>query len=363
MKKILFFVVFIALNLNISYANNNFYSKIDSIYENKPEDLITIKDKIDTLLEKKYNTQTRNILAWIKKYIDYKLKNDDYYNQEISIKTKKLVNNSYLKSFTDQETLEKLQNIDTINLALIDKEYINFHILETQVSILLNHQNFTEAEKITKDYFTLKEWYDENKLFFITKNVSYSSFWVLIQLVSWIKPEKKSDIITLRNKYYPKEANSAYNIVRKYWYENQDCDELDIVDKNLDIIDRNTCKLLNWGMSIEDLDEINDLNNNLQNLSDKINYYSNIWRYYSEYQEEMVTKIKSLGEIIIEKDKNFINGYLWLLLYFDSKNDCANFDKYSLLMFENYIWDNQRKEFLSDLVETNYLNCSTITTN
>lgn len=241
-------------------------------------------------------------------------------------------------------------------MSFIDKEYINYHILESEVSILLNHQNFDEAEKVTKDYFKLDNWYDDNKLYFIVKNASYSSFWLLTQLISWINPNKKSEIINLRSKYFPKESNSAWNIVRKNWYKQDDCEKLDIIDKNLDLIDKMFCKLLSWKFEFSDIKEVDDLNNNLQNLSDRINYYWYIWRYYPDYQEEMQTKKKVLWKTIIEKDKNFINWYLWLLSYYDYKNDCINFDKYSKLMFQNYIWDETRK---NNLIERKYNNCAT----
>ena len=359
MKKIiLLFIITFLLFLNVWYANNNtiIYSKIDLIYEKAPEKLEILNKKISGLLLKNYNKKTKDTLVWIKNYIDYKLKNDDYYNQKISSKTKILINNIYNKSFTDQEKLEKLTDLySNNNLSLIDKEYINYYILESKIWILLNHQNFDWAEKITKNYFKLNNWYDDNKLYFIVKNVSYSSFQVLTQLISWINPDKKSEIINLRTQYFPKESNSAWNIVKKNWYKQDDCEKLDIIDKNIDLIDKNFCKLLGWKFEYSDIKEVNDLNNNLQNLSDRMNYYWYIWIYYPEYQEEMKNKNKILWETIIEKDKNFVNWYLWLLDYYDYKNDCINFDKYSKLMFQNYIWDETRK---NNLIEIKYNNCS-----
>lgn len=360
MKKIilLFITIILLFIFNISYANNDtIYSKIDLIYEKSPEKLDTINEKIKKLLFKNYNKKTKNTFAWIKNYIDYKLKNTDFYNQKNSAKTKILISNIYNKSYTHQEILESLDNLysSNNNLSLVDREYINYHILEIKVSILLNHQNFDEAEKITKNYFKLNNWYDDNKLYFIIKNVSYSSFWLLTQLVSWINPDKKTEIINLRTKYFSKESNSAWNIVRKNWYKQDDCEKLNIIDKNLDLIDKKFCKLLSWKFEFGDIKEVDNLNNNLQNLSDRTNYYWYIWRYYPDYQEEMKTKNKILWEIIIEKDKNFINWYLWLLAYYDYKNDCINFDKYSKLMFQNYIWDETRK---NNLIEITYNNCS-----
>lgn len=356
MKKIILIFIIILMSFNISYATNTIYDKIDLIYEKSPEKLTTVNEKIKKLLLKNYNQKTKDTLFWIKNYIDYKLKNNDYYNQKVSAKIKILTNNISNKSFTDQEILGKLNDLYiNDNLSLIDKEYINYSILEAKVSILLNHQNFNEAEKITKDYFKLNNWYDENKLYFIVKNTSYSSFWLLTQLIAWINPDKKSEIINLRTKYFPKESNSAWNIVRKEWYQQEDCEKLDIIDKNLDLIDKKFCKLLSWKFEFSDIKEVDDLNSNLQNLSDRINYYWYISKYYPNYQEEMQIKIKTLWETIIEKDKNFINWYLSLLTYYDYKDDCVNFDKYSKIMFENYIWDEERKE---NLIKIKYNNCS-----
>ncbi|NVP18168.1 hypothetical protein HUU51_05625 [Candidatus Gracilibacteria bacterium] len=358
MKKIiLLFIVTFLLFLNISYANNNtIYGKINLIYEKSPEKLDIVNKKIKALLLKNYNKKTKDTLVGIKNYIDYKLKNDDYYNQKISAKTKILVSNIYNKSFTDQEKLEKLTDLySNNNLSLIDKEYINYYILESKVGILLNHQNFDGAEKITKEYFKLNDGYDDNKLYFIVKNASYSSFGLLTQLVSWINPNKKSEIINLRSKYFPKESNSAWNIVRKNGYKQDDCEKLDIIDENRDLIDKKFCKLLSGKFEPSDIKEVDNLNNNLQNLSDKINYYGYIGMYYPDYEEEMKAKNKILGETIIEKDKNFINGYLGLLDYYDYKNDCINFDKYSSLMFQNYVGDETRK---NNLIERKNNNCS-----
>ena len=45
----------------------------------------------------------------------------------------------------------------------------------------------------------------------------------------------------------------------------------------------------------------------------------------------------ALGKKIIELDKNFVNGYIILMDYYNKKEDCINYNKYLDLLEENYI--------------------------
>jgi hypothetical protein len=136
-------------------------------------------------------------------------------------------------------------------------------------------------------------------------------------------------------------------MVRKYWHKNLDCDKLTIKSINLDLIDKKFCKIINNKFEKQDLQDLEKLNNSLQNLSDRANYYS----YVSEikwYEDIMAEKKKLIWEKILETDKNFINGYIILLTYYDNKNDCTNYKKYYELLEKNYIWDETRKKSILD---------------
>lgn len=360
MKKIILTYVLLLLllsnNLIYATANNEIYKKIDLIYEKSPNKLQIISDKVKLLLTKNINNTQKNILKELNDYINYKFWNEDFYKERVSSIIKIKVKNIYNNSFTDSDNIEKLEKLlNDDNLSMINKEYIKYGILDKKVSLLLNHQNFDEAKKITIDYFKLDNTYNYNKLNFITKNIDYSSFWILTQLVSWINPKKKADIIDYRAKYFPNENNTAWNVVRKSWYNQKDCEKLDILDLNRDLIDKKFCKLLSWKFEPKDLEDVNKLNNNLQNLSDRINYYTYIEQYLPEYKEKMENQNKDMWEIIIKNDKNFVNWYLALLHYYDNKKDCEKFNEYSKQLWDNYIWDIERKDILS---KRKYINCS-----
>ncbi len=359
-KYILIFVLIIWFSFNNAYSvnYNKLHEKIDSIYEKNPEKLLKLNNQLKILLKKNYSNDKKIIINDIYKYINFKFKNNDYYNLSVSDSTKISVKEIIDSSFTNQENITKLNELfkNNFEISLIDKEYINYYIYKNNVSILLNHQNFKDAKEITKEYFKKdSKNYDYNKLDFIAKNIDYASFWIIPQLVSWINPEKKQEVIEYRIKYYPDEEQTAYNQVRIYWYEWIDCDKLKIKDPNIDLIDKNLCKILNWKFDLNDLKEVDKLSNNIQNLSDRSNYYSYVAIYHTEYTEDMMDKKRIISETIINNDKNYINWYIWLLKYYDYKNDCINFYKYNKLLFENFIWDDDSKNEIKNKYN---FNCS-----
>ena len=163
------------------------------------------------------------------------------------------------------------------------------------------------------------------------------------QLISWFNWDKKK-IIDYRTKYFPDEKYTAYNMVRKFWYKNiKDCEKLTIKNINLDLIEKKFCNLFKNKFKKVDLVEIDKLRNNLQNLSDKANYYSYVSKI-KWYNNIMSEKKKIIWEKILKIDKNFINGYIVLLNYYNNKNYCDNYKKYYKLLEKNYIWDDIRKK-------------------
>ena len=122
------------------------------------------------------------------------------------------------------------------------------------------------------------------------------------------------------------------------------------------------CIILNNDLNIKDLLEVEKLKNDLQGVSNIINYYSQINKYLAknyllekdiekkkiiiEKYEELRYKQFELWKIILKNDKSFINWYLSILTYYNNKNDCKNYDKYYKLLEKNYIWDRTRKKFI-----------------
>lgn len=349
MKKIISLIicVFILINTtSISYAYNlnKIYEKIDVVYSKSPNKLISLNNKINKLINWKYKwTKIEYILIELNSYIDYKLKNKNFYKWKIS---KNIINKFIsinINSYTDQERLIKFNQLLLNNeLSFLEKEYIKYWILNSEVSIYLNHQNFTKAKEITINYFKSWSKLDNNKFEFLAKNLDYNSFSLLTQLIAWINPDKKSTIIDYRSNFFPDEKNTAYNLVRKLWYNWINCEDLTIKDENIDLIDKKFCKIINWKFEKKDIDDVEKLNNRLQNLSDKANYYTYVWRI-DWYRDIMEEKKKWIWKKILKYDPNFVNAYLILLSYFDYKNDCYNFNNYFIKWKENYNWDNDKK--------------------
>ncbi len=168
--------------------------------------------------------------------------------------------------------------------------------------------------------------------------------------------KKKQDIINLINKYYPNDKNTAFINVRYLWYKWIGCDKLTVENPTIDLIDKKFCKILNSEFEKQDIEDVkNTKEKTLQFLSDKANYYSNVAINIDGYRDEMENEKKILWEKIIEHDKNFVNGYLILLNFYDYKNDCDNFNKYYKLLEDNYIWDEDIK---TRIFSRKYRNCS-----
>lgn len=347
-----------------AYNLDSIYNKIDIIYNENPTKLEKLNFKINIFINKTKKEELKNTLIKLNKYINFKFKNKDYYNQKINQELKNKIKEIDNSSFTDQIRLEKFSKLlKENNYTFIEEEFISFSILNAKVWILLNHQNFDKAKNITVEYFKNNWKIDNNKLKFLTKNISYSDFSILPQLISWFNWDNKK-IIDYRIKYFPDEKNTAYNMVRKYWYKNiKDCNKLTIKNINLDLVDKKICIILNNGFKIKDLEEMEKLKNNLQEISDLINYYSQVNKYVLtkdyflekdinkkkiiiEKYEELKYRQFELWKIILKNDKNFINWYLPILTYYNNKNDCKNYDKYYKLLEKNYIWDKTRKKFI-----------------
>jgi hypothetical protein len=143
-KYFLIVMLLISILYNNSSANlNNIYNKIDVIYKNSPNNLLVINDKLKEILTKNYNANTKKTVSELKSYIDYKLKNEDFYSQNVSKQTKELIKNINNESYTSQEILEKAERLrNKSDLSLIDKEYVDFTIFDAKVSLFLNHQDF-----------------------------------------------------------------------------------------------------------------------------------------------------------------------------------------------------------------------------
>jgi len=342
---VLFFLVSISSFFYLHATNfDKIYEAIDIIYDQQPEKLLRVNAKIDSLLPIIEDQYKKDILVAVSNYIDDKFKKGNYYHQEVSRKTLTSVRIIDEQSFTDQEAEDSLRQIlSNPDLSDIDKDYIEYSLLEAQASILLNHQNFQEAKSITIEYFSDNGGYDNDKLEFIARNVDYASFAFFTQLVSWVNPEGKNKIISYRANFFGDESNTAYNVVRSKWYDWLDCEGLYIKDFNIDLIDEKLCKVVNWDFEEQDLADVEKLDNNLQNLSDRWNYYSYV-SWLDSYRDQMQENKKELWAKILAYDKNYINGYFLMLSFYSYKSDCENYAIYFEMMKENYVWDNERKE-------------------
>ncbi len=171
----------------------------------------------------------------------------------------------------------------------------------------------------------------------------YKNYAIFLQLISFKAIENKNLIINYRFKFFPKEKNTAYNQVRLNWYKN--CNKLIILDKEIDLIDKIICKVINWTSEKKDLIEIEKNNFNLQYLSDKANFYHILFKKDKKNIDikKHYEKKKEIWKIILKYDKNFVNWYLILAnYYFDYKNNCKDTTKILKLLEKNYIWDENK---------------------
>lgn len=307
-----------------------------------------------------------NIREW-KKYGDIL----DYLEAKIFIKiansqdiNHQLLSNSIIgdiekieeESFSDQQMLSSLEELKDKTSSQTDIFVLDYHIFATQLWILLNHQRFNDSQLLQKQYFHEALLSDQERMDFLVKYSTYKWFSILRQFTEYQKEAWINNILEKRYLYHPDEQFTAYNQVRISGYYWLDCDTLTIKDRWIDLIDKSFCELLNSTEFDENsLDEIAELNSNLQNLSDTTNYYGAVLRRYPELTDELRGKQKQLWEQIIATDKNFVNGYLWIINYFNHKKDCNNFKKYFSLLDENFIWDDDIRQAL---LSRTYVNCS-----
>jgi 50S ribosomal subunit-associated GTPase HflX len=144
MKKLLIIILLFISGFNISFANNSdIYNKIDLIYDKNPEKLNDINKKINQIILTSNNKKIKLELKNINDYINYKFKNIEYYNQNITQKTKDLIKNIKNNSYTDRKIVENIEDLLKNNqFSQIDKEYIEYVKISAEISTLLNHQNF-----------------------------------------------------------------------------------------------------------------------------------------------------------------------------------------------------------------------------
>ena len=353
MKKILILISLFFSSYSIwnGFDEELIHTRIDSIFDQKNSQLISLNQKLPDI-SKQYTWEKKELILHIHMYLNFKFKNKGFYAQTLSQELQDSTRTIETVSFTEQEEIIALKNIQAnYKDYSIEYEYINYLILISEVGIALHHQDFTEARSISKSFFSG----NTEKIDFFIKNSSYSIFSTLTQLASWHKPEAGTSMIAKRIEFYPQEAFSAYNMVRKnnFSYTWLDCDLLTIIDENQDIPDLKHCKLWNDSFEDQDLEDLETLDNNLQNLSDRIIYYSYI-QTLPGYSDAMLEKKEVLSKQILSYDIHFINAYLVLLSVYDVKNECDAFDSYTALLEENYKWDEERK---INTFNRSYSNC------
>ena len=136
MKKVIIvlFIIFLSLQNMFAYNLDSIYNKIDIIYEKQPNKLEKINKKINIYINKTKKEKLKNILIKLNKYINYKFKNKNFYNQNINQKLKNKIKEINNSSFTDQIRLEKFSKLlKEKNYLFIEKEFINFSILNAKV--------------------------------------------------------------------------------------------------------------------------------------------------------------------------------------------------------------------------------------
>lgn len=353
MKKSLFFIVLVFI-MDIcslsAYNLENIYGKIDKIYDKSPEEIEELNIKILKIKEhNSYNIKMQEVVNDLYSYTNYKLKNKAFYNQEIPDSVKKSLKNISDASITDQDIILKFNDfLGSNKLSYIEKEFVEYSMVASQIWILLNHQDFQWAEKKATDFF----WNNSNKVNFLLKNTNYKDYVSLIQLFSFINTEKRNEMIEFRITMNPGEKNTGYHMWKINGHMWSDCNTYIIKNIHVDLIEEKICKLTNWYFEEGDILELKKLNN-LQDLSDRaIYYFLYSIKYWSnkKIDEDML----ALGKKIIELDKNFVNGYIILMDYYNKKEDCINYNKYLDLLEENYIWDDERKIIIFDARKIEY---------
>lgn len=341
----------VKLHLNSKYKN--IVLKIDKALEKiNWYKLEKLSCKLQKLKYKKLADKKVDIKD-IVNYIYYKTikQYNEIYNSNISESLKKDVSNINKNSFTKKEVKNKLiLLLNKYKNNNADIEYIKILIKNSEVWILLNHQNFEEGKKIISIYKNTNL-----KLKFFARNADYYSFYSFYSNFSFNFKKEWNLLLKYRYEYFPDEKKSWFILNTVYSFNNIDCSKLKIFDANIDLIKIKFCKLYNNKFDKSDLFDFKNLNNNLQNISNNINYIwavARMWLYNLDY---IYKKQKEHWEQIIETDKNFINWYYALLSFYDYKKDCKNYKKYLELMKKNYIWDEKRRPYVFWI---KYKNCS-----
>lgn len=351
MKKIvLFCILFFTTTPLFAFSEVWITQAIDNIFLEKQAQLQVINPQLPQLA-KKYSWDKKDFVNFIYDYLNYKFQNDVFYSEDIPSQLQVKIQILNTRSFTWQELIQYLKNLQKeYKYWEIEYEFIEYNILLTEVWLLLNHQDFDQAKEISQGYFIN----NSAKAHFIIQHSSYSVFNSLSNLLKWNKIDT-STLLETRWGYFPQEKSTAYNSVQQNnsSYEGLDCSNLTILNKSIDLIELSFCKLFNGQFESSDLDKIDSLDNNIQNLSDRINYYSYV-QTNDLYYNDMLQKKESLGKKILERDINFINWYMSLLDIYDVQNNCDKFNDYFSLLEENYIWDETRRE---NVFWRQYLNC------
>lgn len=345
--------------LSQSVTWQKYISQIDLIYQQvstqQAQKLWNKLQKIPLNIRewKKYG----NILDYLEAKIFIKIANSqDISHQLLSNSITSDIEKIEEESFSDQQMLSSLEELKDKTSSQTDIFVLDYHIFATQLWILLNHQRFSDSQLLQKQYFHEALLSDQERMDFLVEYSTYRWFSILRQFIEYQKEIEINNIWEKRYLYHPDEQFTAYNQVRISGYYWLDCNTLTIKDKWIDSIDKSFCELLNnTEFDKNSLDEIAELNSNLQNLSDTMNYYGAVLRRYPELTDELKGKQKQLWEQIIATDKHFVNGYLWIISYFNYKKDCDNFKKYFSLLDENFIWDDDIKQAL---LSRTYVNCS-----
>jgi len=117
-----------------AYNLDSIYNKIDIIYNENPTKLEKLNFKINIFINKTKKEELKNTLIKLNKYINFKFKNKDYYNQKINQELKNKIKEIDNSSFTDQIRLEKFSKLlKENNYTFIEEEFISFSILNAKV--------------------------------------------------------------------------------------------------------------------------------------------------------------------------------------------------------------------------------------
>jgi len=136
MKKVIIvlFIMFLSFQNMFAYNLDSIYNKIDIIYNENPTKLEKLNFKINIFINKTKKEELKNTLIKLNKYINFKFKNKDYYNQKINQELKNKIKEIDNSSFTDQIRLEKFSKLlKENNYTFIEEEFISFSILNAKV--------------------------------------------------------------------------------------------------------------------------------------------------------------------------------------------------------------------------------------